>query len=366
MDGTKSLLAVGALLGTVICNADDYECDYPQFDPCCQIECCDYEKCFTPCIDVTPSARTCPNSCGFFIDGAFIYWLNQLEDQEVIGSIEALPDGRGQISFKELDFSWKPGFKVGIGYNFGFDAWDLFANWTEIRSTEHKSFSNTTPFIAVVAAVFQPGALYLLSRDAHVHWHYRFDSVDLELGRHFFVGRNLSLRPFIGAKWADIHQKLNADFFSNIEQRVNNVQVAVGDASARLSQRTMAVGPRAGLNTRWALSCYDFAILGNVALSLPWNWAKVKSDGTVQFSPGSIVISGNLVENHKHFMEPVFEFFLGLDWRHCFCDWFSMEIAAGYEMQLWWRQNRWFDFGPIQDQNNISMQGLTLTVGFGF
>ena len=88
---------------------------------------------YNPHVDVTPTARGCPNSSGPYVQGAFIYWKSQLEKEDIIEKVRTQSNDitfSQKVEQKELDFHYSPGFKLGLGYNFKRDFWDVFLNWT--------------------------------------------------------------------------------------------------------------------------------------------------------------------------------------------------------------------------------------------
>ena len=96
-----------------------------------------YTKYYDPCVDVTPSARgclPCYNS-GPYIVGSFIYWRSSFDEMD-FAATTTNPNGNiTTIVLKQEEFDYKPGFKLGLGYNFAYDGWDIFVNWTWLSQT---------------------------------------------------------------------------------------------------------------------------------------------------------------------------------------------------------------------------------------
>ena len=93
---------------------------------------------------------------GFYTRADFLYWRADCEGLDSV--------------------SWRPGFRVGVGYTFAKkDFWDLMALWTHFKAE-----STIT-----------------------------YNVYDLDLGRDYFISKAVSIRPFLGVRGATIDQRLN-------------------------------------------------------------------------------------------------------------------------------------------------------------
>lgn len=324
---------------------------------------------------ITPTAQGCPGSSRPYAIGSFIYWKSQLEKEDIAEKVI----NRGLDDFilieqKELDFKYSPGLKLGIGYNFKRDYWDVFLNWTLLNSNKSRKalFSSThiiqAPNSTVIHFPFPATAgNALIGGTVHSDWDLHFTTLDFELGRNFFISRNVGLRPFIGLKANWIKWKFKSkyeDFASAFTPTV-----MLDPFKGILKEDNHGVGPRMGINSRWILSSLNFAIIGNCAVSLLYS--DLKANKTLDVTP--LIPSGFETVAHRHELKPVLECFLGVDWNHCIRNSCNIFLSAGYEAQLWWDQSSgdfytsFFNFNSeLHAVQALMLQGLTASMGLNF
>ena len=170
---------------------------------------------------VLTTARTCPGSNGPYVSASYLNWYSELEQLPIVTQGN-LSNGSSNV-LKEMDYEWQSGFKAGIGYNLSPDKWDLFLNWTCIRPEAHGNFHVGSGPSDLMLAVLADGILQgnqiiiIVSEEAKANWHLNFNTLDFELGRDFYVGRYLSIRPFAGLKAGILHQKFLVKYHRNTE-----------------------------------------------------------------------------------------------------------------------------------------------------
>lgn len=315
----------------------------------------------------------CPDTSGPYVSASYLYWYSKLEQLPLV--IQGDLTNGSDDSLQEMNYDWKSGFKVGAGYKLPCDSLDVFLNWTHIRPTAHGSFNVATGPNQVMGAILADGLLQgnqiviIVSESAKAHWHLNYNTLDFELGKDFFLCGNFYVRPFAGIKWGSLNQKFHVEYHNNFEFDVVTPTTAVPFAltTQDFKIHDNAVGPRIGLETRWNIFGSDVAFLANGAISLLWHQTKLDSLGTVQ-DPDPSKIRNDIFRTKIKYMEPVFELFLGFDWHYCFCEGYAVDLAAGYEMQLWLDQTQ-TAFGEeqgISNHRNLSLQGLTASATFEF
>lgn len=339
-----------------------------------------YYKDFDPHVDVTPTARGCPNKSGPYVVGAFLYWKTQLEKEDVVEKTTA-EEGSNSLTLnikpQEVHFKYAPGFKLGVGYNFKRDFWDIFANWTQLNSDKNHRFSNST--FTFGAASIEDSILYIpipanggvafLGGSVDSKYKSHLSILDIELGRNLFIGRNVSMRPFVGVKADWIHWK-----FTNAYRNFfrSDTPELLGPSDFILKEHNQGVGPRMGLNSRWILSSWNFSLFANVAGSLMWTDMKGKKTvSQTSLETGETV--NILTKAHRHEIKPVVEYIMGFDWGWCIRKSFYMNLSAGYEMQLWWDQTAAdlnatvLNFnGEVHPVQALMLHGLTTALRFDF
>ncbi|MGL5627035.1 MAG: Lpg1974 family pore-forming outer membrane protein [Candidatus Rhabdochlamydia sp.] len=344
------------------CVANVFSCiefEEPTQTDFCEPNCCDEKriKTFNPCIDVTASARGCVETTGPYLEAAYLFWHSSIEDLSVTSNIQPISINQTKEKIKQLNYKYESGFKLGLGYNLSYDYWDVLINWTRLHSQPESSWSSTTQSLhASLLAPFE-GAGILGSNSVHSRWKLHFDTVDLELGRRLFLGRNLAVRPYAGLKGAWVTSKLNTSYAG-----INSLVFDAANVS--LKDRNQGIGLRFGMQGRWDLGCSNFAILANIAGAVLWNNIKVQNvtnefrlDGT---------LGGGVKEAHYHALKPLMECFIGLDWGSCFCKKYYLGISAGYEMQFWWDYNTFFITSRNTTAYDLRLHGLTATITIDF
>lgn len=315
--------------------------------------------------EITPSARGCTDTSGAYMVGSFIYWNSGYSDMIIAGRKQT--PGDNDQKFKKISMSteYSPGFKLGLGANFARDNWDMFLNWTWLQSNPSKSaHADSYKFATLLSNVALVQQGIFLCSEFHSSWKLQFNSLDLELGRQFYISEKLALRPHAGLKGAWIHQDLKITY-----EHVN-ANVGTGELSTpqhgKFKDHMFGVGPRLGLNTRWVLGSCNFAFLGNIAASLLWE----------NFHPSSSIYyldeqglppTITKIHGNQQQLNAVAEAFLGFDWGHCFRNGTYLNLAAGYEMQYWWDQNKTTSqIQFLQGNNSLNMHGLTTSIRLDF
>ncbi|NGX46352.1 MAG: hypothetical protein K940chlam2_01542, partial [Chlamydiae bacterium] len=217
-----SLLGMTSSLSAAQNNGTD-KCAPIPGAPCYTVEDAPCNYCLGP-QEVNPAVR--PKTCSgdFVLTVAGFYWNayqdgmeyaidNQVVNPDVSGGTNAGLNNLIDASYKNPDFSWDFGFKLGIGYNTTHDGWDVGAVWTHFRTSSHthieaEAADNHT--LLPLWSAFAPstgGGGVLWATDIESHWKLNIDLVDIDLGRQFWTSKYLTMRPHIGLRLAWIKQE---------------------------------------------------------------------------------------------------------------------------------------------------------------
>lgn len=259
----------------------------------------------------------------FLVDLSFIYWqasedgleygLSEKAQESVVYDVRGIigPTTNtdvgyslsGSLKDQKMDFKWDPGFKAGIGLVFGErDQWDLLLNWTWLQSTAQGSYKGDQSISKEIMAPTlllnpQPSALQYTvpswgpvvlggpAANATSHWRLHYNTLDLELGRNFFLSKNLTLRPHIGLRGASLHQNIKAQYDSILNGLVGLADgvpvptVNFGGFSPGNQFKGKndydAGGLRGGLDANWNFTnC--FAVYGKISGALLYGRFKVE------------------------------------------------------------------------------------------
>lgn len=222
-----------------------------------------------------------------------------------------------------VDFSWDWGFRLGAGYNTPRDGWDIDFYWTHMHNTAHAHRGSDT-------ALFQVWTVtdHTLSpvTDAKARWRVYLDQLDLDIGRQFYVGRRLTIRPFVGARSAWIYQKYSVDVLGT------SVSAAVKQ-DAKMKSRFWGFGFAAGLDSDWKLG-WGISMYGEADMSVLLGFFDVDQKGTQSFPIWS---------QNKSFRvgRAIMDLGMGLKWARLFShDSLGITLKAGYEYHLYLDQNQ--------------------------
>lgn len=329
---------------------------------------------------------------GFFINGSFLYWKADMDNLEYALHIKVANanGGSGTITadakVQELDFEWNPGGRLEIGYIFNQrEGWKAALSGTHFNSEAHGSsrISNSNNGQEeLVPRWFPPISGQFLTRSS-AHWELEFNTLDLTLGRDFFVSKWISFSPYFGLQGAWIKQdyKINNDAFY-IEQ----AGLVFRENQLRFHQHFKGFGFEMG--TGFIFHIVDnFGIIGNVEGSLVWGVCKTfqRLNGGVPIETLGVLSEDIRVHDSKHRLRASIASDLGFIWEQF---WNKQKnrffLSATYAYSIWFNQNEFRNlfFGgnavnvpqplqnnsPIFEKNegDLQLQGLVISAGLDF
>ncbi|HEU64835.1 MAG: hypothetical protein KR126chlam4_00504 [Candidatus Anoxychlamydiales bacterium] len=347
---TKFFLAITlAILTTTNLLANQNNC--PPKDDCECPPCgCDIPPC--PTISAyNQSARV--NVCGSwdaFVTGSFIYW-EALEQGLRLGSFANTDSGATRFERVDMTSDYKAGFKAGIGYNFNYDNWTAYVEYTRFHPTI--KFSKDRPSWALSFLSQWHGSVGVLPDTLTSRWKIKYDLLDLELSRYEYRGTKLIFNPFFGLKGGWLDQSFT---FTEVNSSDSLTTVVTSDS--------WLIGPRAGIYSKWLLGC-DFSILGKAAGSLLYQKLSNLNSSINSSLGGKITAKANSIHN----IAPFAELLLGLNWGSYFGNnnWY-FDVFAAYELQYIWDQNYLSSTisGSAIDKSNLYFHGLNITARLDF
>ncbi len=358
-------------------------------------------------------ARPCPHSGpppgkdsqrGIYVTASMLLWQSKLWGLE-FAEKSYIPTnlGTASISFDEKtfvpDFAWKPGFKLDLGYELGKDGWDLNSRWTyyhgvftdlkrEFDSQIDPAGIGITPlwyypFLRSQVGSTQDPVRYSFGES---DWKFNFNSIDLELGRYFFVSKSLPFRLTIGAKGAWLRQSYQVHYQNGTTLTTFGIiQASPGTESQLLQSRfafgqhSWGLGPRMSFDSKWPIR-WGFNLIANGGFSLLYSFFKTTTEFnnvSLQNPSGpSTVLNQNLQRTEKfELLSPVLETQLGIDWGTCFgkTNPWAFNLLLAYEAQYWWSQNHvrrnYTASSPgttFDGRGDLQMHGLTTTLRLDF
>lgn len=324
----------------------------------------------------TASARAEVDGYGWFINFDVLYWHAKVggtefayTDQDPAGTFPV----KGRT--KDVDFDWDWGIRVGLGYNLNHDSWDIRANYTWFDSNGSDSTSaglNSTVIplrgsSTIVATATNPNNSFQFCGSAKSQYDFDYQSIDLELGRAYFISGKLSFRPHWGLKTAWIDQEQITRYTAGT-QSGNNLGLGVNTVHLKDTCDFWGLGPRVGIDSKWHLG-YGFSIFGDLATALLFGYFDVEHKERFSAVPdNSIKLKAN-----RHAFSPTVQMQLGLRYdTYLHNNTQHLGVGLGYEAQYWWRQNQMLkvdDSEVIKYERiseDVSTYGLTLDIQWDF
>lgn len=328
----------------------------------------------------TATARAEVDGCGWFLTFDVLYWHAKVGGTKFAYSDQ---DPRGQLPIKgrakEVGFEWDWGLKAGLGYNFEHDGWDLRGEYTWFDSSGSDSTTSgitdsivplrgSSKIVANESTSIDNEFLYCTS--AKSQYDFDYSAIDFELGRSYFISRNLSFRPHWGLKTAWIDQKQLTRYSGGDINPSTPTQLGLEGNTIHIKDECdfWGLGPRVGLDSKWHLG-YGFSIFGDVAGSLLFGYFDVEhKEHYSQFHDNRIKISAN-----RHAFSPSAQMQLGLRYdKYIHNNAQHIGVGIGFEAQYWWRQNQMLKIDDAQVlkyerySEDVSMHGISLDIQWDF
>ncbi len=306
----------------------------PEQPPCCKVP-------GAP----TTSAYNHPaniNVCGCwdaYVTGTFLWVLPSLEQLEFAQTTFGAPgtgiSGVGKVH--EFNFDWKPAFKVGIGFNFDHDNWDVYLQYVRINTSMSKTHNaGNNPGEILSTNVFAQTLYNLSSPDDNKYlelkrkWDLDFNIFDLEFGRPYYNGKYLQFRAHYGLKGGWINLTCNDKGILDVSP--------TRTYEASMNSRSWLIGPRAGIQTKWTFAD-GFRFFGNAAASLFYQKFHDLSyrEPIYNITTEWFLASDLAVKQISASLDGL----LGIGWGTYFDrnNW-HYDLAIGYEAQLFFKQNQ--------------------------
>ena len=333
---------------------------------------CDFPRAYNE------AARIDVTSCNhdMFAYASFIYWHVSQEYMDIgrtalFSDLETPPTPARDAKVPTPSFSYHPGFKVGAGFSWDKDNWQLEGVYT--RMYQQTNYSTGTPIGTAVAGnpIIIPNEWWLNLSEITAQqaatmsskWTMNMDLADLLLSRPFYLGRCLVLKPYTGLSALFIRQKYHIDATF---PRSTTTTVAESNNWSH----SWAIGPSAGANFLWLLS-YGVRIEADVGMRLFYEkYSHLRHrESFNQVVVGAAPLNGHMPVTSV--LRPVTDMALGLGWGRYFKDnHYHVDFEATYEFALFAHENMmrqtlgYLANNPVGYSNPIGdlfLHGLTVT-----
>jgi hypothetical protein len=324
-----------------------------------------------------------------YLSASYIYW-QALEENIEIGLIsQNNPEGTpaptdtpfttsylNNMTLTNPNFTYRPGFKFGIGIKLGWDGWDGFAEYTSFHGS---TGSGVTPLTRNSNSTLPPNGQYLYPiqgepssnsyyQDANQSWSLKMDFLDISMGRSYYSGTKLTMHPFFGARGAWIRQDLVTTYTGS-----TNYSTTSGHLQAEFYNSSIAwgLGPRAGFESNWLLG-YGVRLMGNGSADVLYTrYETRKNDQTANLSTvaGNPILENAAVAQTVDYLRTHADLEMGFGWASYFDnDNWHIDLSATYGFQIFWDQNMFRNFESyinspgksFAPNGNLYIHGLTL------
>lgn len=299
-----------------------------------------------------------------YITGSGLFWKPSENGLEYVVKTNDpfLTGSNDKQTLKSLHFDYDIGFRVGLGFNLPHDAWDLFLNWTRFYTdASGHTHANSDDGLLPIWSSLLDGSQDPFQH-AHSHWRLRMDMIDGEIGREYYIGKWVSLRPSLGVRtvWIKQHDNIRYDHFFN---------TALEEDRIRLVNDFSGIGPKAAIDSTWDL-CWGFSLYGAGSLSLLYGEFEIRSHEHLT----ATVSKKNSFHDDFHLIRALADLQVGIGWDILFFhDRFHFGIRACWEQMLFFGQNQLYrlvnsDFkgSYVSNLGDLSFQGGTLSVRLDF
>ena len=297
-----------------------------------------------------------PKQIGLYISTELLYF--QAQENGLTYAIKSqngeglLNDAKGQ----NPHFSWDFGSKIGLGYIFHRDCWDLSSSWTRFY-TKASSHEDAGDEHVIFSTWTHPQSNSPFSQ-SEAHWHLALNLLDLTLSRCFAIGQKTSLCPSLSLYSAWLNRKYRMTFESEKAHLQN---------TSTLRNNFWGFGPGFGIRAMFRLAP-DWSLFG---------------EGTLGLLLGNFQLKQREWQNHQEIYETDNSFRntlafinteMGIGWdRLLIAGRLHILLQIAWENTLFLNENQSMHFTDnispatfVQNQGNLSIQGWKASLSMKF
>lgn len=302
-------------------------------------------------------------------------------------------DGRiiDEESFHDIKFDWNDGFRLGLGVDNCCLGWGIDAIWTHFDANSSSSLKvrgfgpdpeNLDNAIFVGIPVIEGGSIQLfdnLTAVFNASHHFKFDVVDIVLGKWFNLGccNHIAFKPFAGIRIGDIQERFK-DRLRILGQEVDLDLTTISSSTDEVrfshNNKFKGAGVIAGLAIDYQI-CGGLSLIGRSAGSLLFGNTHLKNNLFIS-DIESDSYDGHIKEHYRD-TRFITDLYLGFRYDTCLCGCFPVALELAWEQHYIFREHRFpvvNDYipsnvdaaSPWRKTGALSTQGLTLSAGVKF
>lgn len=290
------------------------------------------------------------------------------ETKNVIKGVYTSPNAQGVLSKGKMirpNRTWRPGFKVGLGWNTPYDMWDMKSEWMYYynKSVTNKSadpmlltsFANTEeglyPYWATAFENATRGTIPTNSSGVPRYtqlqgtWLLNYNMIKCELGRSIYLTKAVALRPHVGVQNGWIHQKSDITYVRSFNEAPAETDANNVDQLVKIKNKFWGLGLCSGLDGEWKLG-YGFSFLGKLAAALlsgrtnssKSQYSSINNPQLGDLGSSSYTEIYRDTDRIRH-LSPGLDCALGLNWGSCMgTDSMYLGFSINWESMYWWNQ----------------------------
>lgn len=290
------------------------------------------------------------------ISGSALYWqVTETLDWALTNNWNT---SNQQIDYQTFDFSFKPGYRIGVGYE---NSWDMKWYFTKYDTKTNDSVNGhiTSGYLAgkltqsneFVDYVFQSGQGEL-SID--------YKMLDWNIGKKFNATELLMLRPFFGIEGGWINQTIITQFQYPISSITGLPDPAYpASTTETIHQHFKGIGPKTGIDstlTFFHRNNYSLNLIANFASSYLWGHWEIND-----ILNNSLNQTMEIVIDDRNFGSFAIQGLVGVGLNYK-----SLSVKLGYEFNDLFNQCQVFDDTTGSHNNDLILQGGTFEVLFHY
>lgn len=263
---------------------------------------------------------------------------------------------------KNINYDWSWGWRAGIGYNLPHDGWDMLLDYTWFRSGESKSSNEDSHGQLLQTWTTPSGTADLFVNKATGKTVLKFDYLDLELGREFFVSKWLTLRPFVGARGLWVHRNMTVKYKGGQLE----TEAGIAKIKEKFNNRFRGGGLLTGLDTQWGLG-QGWSLYGQFALSLIYGQQNLHEKQDSYDAAGTATRLAH-VHDAWSMVRTMTDLGFGLRWDRLFySDAYRIRLQFGWEQHILSGFDKDINFvDDVMRGKFVSNQGDLALSGFAF
>lgn len=341
-------------------------------------DCC---GCFDFCGETPPRnmcVTTTDHCCAtYLISVDYILWYVReaglMTTASRFANTGLIPDNTQKILYPRFYLS--SGFKVGTGFSFDCNCWNLFFQYTWLYNkghslgTLHTFISNNDGMYTLPSWLIGSPAESPLNTDLATlqsersSWNNFFNRLDGILSQVYWVDNCFSMRPFLGVLGWWNSQTLRIEYEALDRDHQYHLNA---------SQRGVGVGPYLGQEIDFYFyydSCNQMSIWGKWGGALLWSQFIANVLLSWEFS----TIMDQVKQKSRNVFRttaPMLETVLGLRWQARACNDICYRVQVGWELSAWFDHNHMISNLMTRSSGTCDalyiMQGLTINLQMGF